>query len=221
MNKFFAKTQGNSNKIELPENIFGALSAEAELYTFSANDPIIRFDQPIDKLWYIVKGKAKITMVHEDGKQSIVHFLHEGEYIGELTFLEVEKQHKNVIPLCETLCLGVSMERAKTVLRDDPEFLFHLNQYVGGKLIQRTWFAVKNQNYELKNRLAAYMLMSQSEGLYAQKHTETAEYLGVSYRHLLHTLSQFRDQGYVAKVRGGYRVDQHALEALAKDIQLV
>jgi CRP-like cAMP-binding protein len=202
-------------------SVFGSLSTEAEVYTFEAGEPIIRFDRPIEKLWYMVSGKAKITLVHEDGKQSIVHFVREREYIGELTFLEVEKQHKNVIALCKCQCLAIPMVLAKAHLKRDPDFLFRMNQYIGEKLIKRTWFTAKNQNYELKNRLAAYILISQVKGLYSQKHTETAEYLGVSYRHLLYTLKQLVDEGSLEKIKGGYGVHKEKLEALARDIQLM
>ncbi len=202
-------------------SVFGSLSGEAELFSFEANEPIIRFDRPIEKLWYMVSGKAKITLVHEDGKQSIVHFVREQEYIGELTFLEVEKQHKNVIALCPCQCLAIPMSLAKLHLKRDPDFLFRMNQYIGEKLIKRTWFTAKNQNYELKNRLAAYILISQVRGLYSQKHTETAEYLGVSYRHLLYTLKQMVEEGSLEKKRRGYGVNKDMLEALARDIQLM
>jgi len=39
------------------------------------------------------------------------------------------------------------------------------------------------------NRLANFILLSADGEIYNRKHTEVAEYLGVSYRHLLHVFS--------------------------------
>jgi CRP/FNR family transcriptional regulator, putaive post-exponential-phase nitrogen-starvation regulator len=87
-------------------------------------------------------------------------------------------------------------------------------------MLARTYFNSKNQNYELKNRLAAYILMSQNNGIYSEKHTETAEYLSVSYRHLLYTFKEFINDDVVVKIKKGYRVDLEALGVLSKDIEL-
>lgn len=202
-------------------SIFGSLCNQMEVEVYDPQEPIISFNRPIEKLRYLVKGKAKITLVHENGNQSIVHFVKPEEFIGELTFLEIEKQHKNIIALCECTFMSVPMELAKEVLTKDPDFLFSLSQFIGQKMLYRTHFSSKNQNYELKNRLAAYMLMSEHEGMYTEKHTETAEYLGVSYRHLLHTLKAFSEAGLIEKKGKGYAIHKESLTALAKDIEII
>jgi hypothetical protein len=76
----------------------------------------------------------------------------------------------------------------------------------------------KNQNYELKNRLASYILLTEYNGVYCEKHTETAEFLGVSYRHLLYTLQQFVKEQFITKQKGGYLIDYEKLRNLSKDV---
>lgn len=44
------------------------------------------------------------------------------------------------------------------------------------------------------------------------------EFLGVSYRHLLHTLKEFRYEGLITKEKKGYKIDTNGLGILAKDI---
>ena len=60
--------------------------------------------------------------------------------------------------------------------------------------------------------------MMTCDGLYKEKHTETAEFLGVSYRHLLHTFKGFYSEGLLVKEGKKYRIDLINLESLAKDI---
>jgi hypothetical protein len=62
-------------------------------------------------------------------------------------------------------------------------FLHHLSKYSGDKLLERTDHYTAMQDYELKNRLAKYILQIENNGYFQEKLTETAEYVGVSYRH--------------------------------------
>ena len=206
--------------IDTYNKVFGSLASNIEIEVFDPKEDIISFNKPIDKLRFMIQGRATITIIHEDGKQSIVHFVNSGEYLGELTFLEIEKEHKNVTAISKSVFISIDMSLAKEKLINDSEFLFGLSQFIGEKMLGRTYFNSKNQNYKLKNRLAGYILMSQNNGIYSEKHTETAEYLRVSYRHLLYTFKELIDDGVVVKVKKGYRIDIEKLGELSKDIKL-
>ncbi len=206
------------DRINFSKYIFKGLEKEIRIVHFNETENIVQFDQPLDHLYLIIEGKAKVTMVHEDGKRSIVRFLTPMELIGELSLIEVDDQPKDIEAVSNCTCLAVPITMAKKILLKDCEFLLKLNQYIGGKLLERTWFQMKFQNYELKNRLAAYMLMSEHNGLYTEKHTETAEYLNVSYRHLLHTIKLFLDDETIKKTPQGYALNIDALDELSMDI---
>jgi CRP-like cAMP-binding protein len=206
-------------KFEAYKHVFGPLFDSAIVEVYPPKETIVRFDKPIAHLRFLVEGRAKITLVHENGNQSIVQFVHPGEYIGELTFLNIEKEHKNVTALSACTFLSIPIELANETLKTDAIFLFQLCQFIGDKLLNRSYFNAKNLNYELRNRLAAYILATHDHGIYAEKHTETAEYLCVSYRHLLYTFKEFTEKGFVVKTNKGYKIDQEALSLLARDIR--
>lgn len=200
------------------KEIFKEANSQMKVEVFSPRENIIHFNKSIHKLYFLIKGKAKIYMLHEDGKRSLIQFLKAGDFIGELTLLDIEKQHKDVIAISDCTCLTVPMDTARNVLLQDVEFLNYLNKYLGEKLLRRTEFFAKNLNYELKNRLAAYILLTENEGIYCEKHTETAEFLGISYRHLLYTLKQFQEDKMLIKHDKGYLIDYDKLQGLGKDI---
>lgn len=185
---------------------------------FSPKENIINFNKDINKLYLLLDGKAKIYMVHEDGKRSLIQFLETGDLIGELTLIGIEKNPKDVVAINKCTCLAVSFIDGKEKLLLNNDFLLYLNRYLGTKLLKRTEFFAKNQNYELKNRLAAYILLSEHNNKYTEKHTETAEFLGTSYRHLLYTLKNFEDEGYLTKDKKGYIINSDKLKSLSKDI---
>jgi hypothetical protein len=76
-----------------------------------------------------------------------------------------------------------------------------------------------NQTYPLAWRLAHLLLEASIDDLFQEKLTETAEYLGVSYRHLTYTLKDFKTQKLVTKTADGYRIDAPALQTFIQNQQ--
>ena len=190
----------------------------SDVIRFEPDESIISSRRSVEYLYVILDGKAKISLVHENGKQSIIEFIGSGAYIGELTLLGIETQPQDVVAVSGCTCLRIPMQYATEHFSSDMEFLFGLSQYLGKKLMRRSWFQSKSQSYELRHRLAAHILQLETNGIYKQKHTETAEYLGVSYRHLLYTFKELLDDGSLKKNEQGYLVNRKKLEPLSADI---
>lgn len=207
-----------NQQIEVYKELFEKILPLMHVEVFLPDEKIVSFNHDIDQLRFLVSGKAKITMVHEDGKRSIIHFVMPDEFIGELTFINIEDEPKDIIAINDCICLSIPMGIAKEKLIKDAAFLLLINRYIGKKLLRRTWLNTKSQNYALKNRLAAYILMTECNGYYKEKHTDTAEYLSISYRHLLHTFKSFLDEGLLEKENRRYKIDIKALKMLSKDI---
>lgn len=208
------------SKVEQYKDLFESVYPFIQVETFEARENIVFFNEEISHLHYLIRGKAKTSLVHENGRRSIIQFVEPNEFIGELSLIDVEKQPKDVVAISECVCISVAFADTKAILLKDDKFLLTLSRYIGKKLLKRTWYYTKNQNYELKNRLAAHLLMFAYKGVYHEKHTETAEFLGVSYRHLLHTFKIFQEEGLIIKQNKGYRIDEKRLEFLAKDIEI-
>jgi len=166
-----------------------------------------------------MEGKAKITLVHEDGKRSIINFARPKAFIGELTLIDIEKEPKDVMAINICTCLSISIGRAKETLLKDESFLLTLCRYIGDKYLERAWFNSKQQSFPLKNRLAAYILLSEDGDIYNEKHTETSEFLSVSYRHLLHVIKEFKEDNILEKLKKGYRINRVKLEKLSAILQ--
>lgn len=55
-------------------------------------------------------------------------------------------------------------------------------------------------------------------GYYREPHTEVADYLGVTYRHLLYVLAGFVKEGKLQKTESGYRIaDSDGLRELIQE----
>ena len=105
MKKISMENINKSLKLNIDKygNIFGSLTSNMEVEIFNPGEKIIFYNAPLEKLRFMIQGRAKILFVHEDGKQSIIHFVKKGEYLGELSFLEIEKDPKEVISITESI----------------------------------------------------------------------------------------------------------------------
>ena len=153
--------------------------------------------EPLNYLFYLIKGKAKILKTERNGRQSIVQFLTTGDLIGDLTLVQAE-----------------------TVLKNKVLFMQQVSHYLGKKMLQRVDHFTTNQTYELSYRLAELLLVAANqEDVYKEKHTEIAEYLGVSYRHLIYTFKQFRERGFIQKQGTAYHINRLALHSFVQKMK--
>lgn len=189
--------------------------AHSSLQHFEAKEYIHRQGDEMTDLFYVVSGSAKILKTEANGKRTLIQFLAPHDFIGELGFIEAEvskEETKDVQARTKVVCLSIPMSYAKAVLFNDPRFLQKIGQYIGQKLITRMAHFSVNQNFELRDRLAEFLLEHTVAGYIVEKQAEIAEYLGVSYRHLAHTFKEFREYAILEKTTSGYRVDQKRLE---------
>lgn len=200
-------------------SLFKNVEPHLSCYSYDPKELIIDSNKSLDHLYFLLSGKAKISLIHEDGKRSIVHFVGPEEFVGELTLIDVEQSPKDVTCLSPCVCVAIKMDVAKVHLLDDPEFMLIMIRYIGKKLLDRTWFHTKQQAFELRYRLAAYILLAECDGYYNERHTETAEFLGVSYRHLLQTMQQFKSEELMKKTNKGYEINRRGLYEIAKHLE--
>ncbi|HEO2500452.1 TPA: cyclic nucleotide-binding domain-containing protein [Streptococcus agalactiae] len=186
---------------------------KSKYLSFKANEPIIQTDESLQYLYYIIQGKAKIYQYTENGKEMFIHFLSSDDWIGELTFLNIEKETKNVISIGETTVLAIPKKIVFEELLTDLDFLLEMNRFIGKKLLDRTQHFVKNQGYDLKYRLATLLVELSHDDLYSEKHTNIVNYLGVSYRHLLQTFKDFQEENLIKKIdQSTYRINRNAID---------
>lgn len=187
--------------------------AKSDWLTFANNEMIQQEAVPMTYFYLLLSGKAKIIKDQANGKRALLQFLHTGDSIGDLTLVGAEKQPKTVIALGQTSCIGIPIQLAKEQLMQDPLFVQALAKEIGEKLLLRMEYYTLQQTYPLDLRLAMLLLEASVADQYQEKMTETAEFLGVSYRHLTFTLKRFKEQGFVQKQAQGYHIHTAALQS--------
>ncbi|TOY70532.1 cAMP phosphodiesterase [Leuconostoc citreum] len=168
------------------------------------------------RLYYMVKGRAKVIFLSQEGQTNLVQFLKPNDWIGELEFLTTENTSKQVIAIGDTTCITIPNVLVNQYLVTNIDYLKNMNQYLTRKLLERTDMMIVGQSYPFKFRLASFILADTYRGEYSEPHAVVMAYLGISYRHLLNTYQQFETAQLLIKVgRNRYQVNTAKLKQLA------
>ncbi|MBD3109760.1 transcriptional regulator YeiL [Bacillus sp. AGMB 02131] len=190
-----------------------------QVQVFERGEFILKEGSYPEYLYYMVEGKAKIYLTHANGKVSLIHFIQPGTFIGEMELLNEAYYTKGIQTSAKTVCFAVPVHACKEQLLNDPAFLKHLCISLSKKEMVMAAKYTQSLAYPLENRLAEFLLLSADDDFYKEKHTEICEYLGVSYRHLLHVFAQFIEAGYIEKQGRGFLIkNKEALQELATTI---
>lgn len=191
-----------------------------KVHFFHKNDTICIEGDTLNDLFFLVKGKAKLFITHTNGKVSLIDFLSAPTIIGEMELIGAQERSNGVTALTDCICIGISLDTLRLKLERDVKFLHYLCLFLSKKALKNTNKFSQNINYTLKERLSYFILLSADDNFYKEKHKEVAEYLGVSYRHLLYVLAQLCYENILEKTSDGYLIINYdELIYLSKDIK--
>ena len=190
-----------------------------KLIHFDVDDEITKEGEIPEHLFYLVSGQAKLFLTLPNGKRTLIDFFNAPCFIGEMELLGVHTHSISVQALVPCVCLALPLDLCRTQLLNDMLFLRKLSLYLGNKNMRNVASLAETKTYPLTNRLASFILLAAPNGHYKEMHGNAAEYLGVSYRHLLFVLADFVQKAYLEKTDKGYRImNKEALVNLTSEM---
>ncbi|WP_026695859.1 transcriptional regulator YeiL [Peribacillus kribbensis] len=187
-----------------------------EVHEYQRDEWIIQEGMRPDYLYYVIEGKAKIYLTYQNGKVSLINFINAHDYIGEMELLHEVYYTKGIQASTRTVCFAIPLRPLREQLLEDAKFLRELTKFLSMKATIMAAKYSQSLSFPLENRLADFILQTADGNLYKEKHVTVCDFLGVSYRHLLHVLAQFCEKGYLQKDEKRYRIEKREqLEELA------
>lgn len=194
-----------------------------KLHHFKKGDYIMHAGQQQTHIFFLVKGKAKTGHITQNGTVILNSFLYPLEIMGDVEMFHEQIILNDVIALNDVDCLSISLLHQYIALKIDTKFLYYVSSILSKKL------EISNQNasislaYPVKNRLASYIVASETNSIFGENQQETSQWIGCSYRQLQRTLQKFCSLGYISKIeKGKYKIkNKKQLEILGKDIYVV
>ena len=183
---------------EIPTAVF----ERGKKRVFRKNDHIYKMNSSPVYCYFILSGTAKIYIDHKNGRRSILDFVGENDWLGELSLFCYESDIKENRVLQEIECLEFGIDELRKLCEENADVSFYFASYIANKLLARSYRMSESLNYSLNRRLAAFILQYQRGGVYNIPHTDVSEYMNVSYRQLLYVIRQFGELGVLKKEKG-------------------
>lgn len=192
---------------------------------FVAGEMLAQPGEPLQNLCFLVEGCATVYNAMENGRAAMLTEYRGVQTIGELELLmEGPVLTGSIQAGTSGAMLYLPLEPSRERLFHDAAILRYLGREVARKLEHSSRLSAQDRLYPLSARLAAYLLYRQSvpeaEPRLTMPLTRLCELMGTSYRHLLRTLREFCENGYLVRENGGYLIaDEEALKRLAGSIR--
>jgi CRP/FNR family transcriptional regulator, cyclic AMP receptor protein len=186
--------------------VFLATAAEGRTMSTHRDKEII-FTQggDADAVFYIRKGKIKVTVVSKQGKEAVVAILGIDEFVGEGCLSGQPKRLATAIALTECVTMRVTKKEIQRVLRHEPAFsqmfMSHMlarNIRVEEDLLDQLFNSTEKRLARLLLLLANFGKEGRPEPIIAKISQETlAEMIGATRSRVSHFMNKFRQSGFI------------------------
>ena len=156
-------------------------------------------------IFYLQKGRVKLTVVSQQGKEAVIAILGSGDFFGEGCLAGQPQRMSTVTTLSE--CSIVRIDKADTVrvLHDEPAFSEMFLHYLLSRNIRIEEDLVDHLFNSSEKRLARVLLLLANFGKEGKPETvipkmsqETlAEIIGTTRSRVSHFMNKFRKLGFI------------------------
>jgi CRP/FNR family cyclic AMP-dependent transcriptional regulator len=158
-----------------------------------------------DAVFYIKKGKIKVTVISKQGKEAVVAILGVDEFVGEGCLIGQPKRLATASAMADSVTMRVDKSEIQRLLRREPAF----SQMFVSHILARTARVEEDLVDQLFNstekRLARLLLLlanfgkeGRPEPLMAKISQETlAEMIGTTRSRVSHFMNKFREAGFI------------------------
>jgi CRP/FNR family putative post-exponential-phase nitrogen-starvation transcriptional regulator len=176
---------------------------------------------PMDQLLIVTAGRVKVCSMAANGKTLLYCFHDPGRILGEVEFMTNDFASSSVCAVTEAQCIAIPHECYRDFLMSNVVFLKRISHSMAEIITETSKNGASNILYPFETRLCAYISTNHENGIFSQKLTELAEYLGTSYRHLLRTLDSLCVRSILEKTAQGYVIrDESKLRGIGNNFFL-
>jgi CRP-like cAMP-binding protein len=181
-----------------------------------------------DALFYIRKGKVKLTVVSEQGKEAVVAILGTDDFFGEGCLAGQAQRIATVTAMTDCVIARLEKSIVLRVIHDEPAFSEMFIGHLLGRAIRVEADLVDQLFNSSEKRLARMLLLlanfgkeSKPEPIIAKISQETlAEMIGTTRSRVSFFMNKFRKMGFIqynGGVDGGIEVHSSLLNVVLHD----
>lgn len=125
----------NFNLFEnLSETKMEELGSITTMTESSKNDPIYFAQEPSNSIFFLKKGRVKLTRTSDDGKEMIIGLVNPGEVFGELAIFDGDERSDYATTMDDCLICAITKNDFKNFIEKNPELNIKISKLIGFKL---------------------------------------------------------------------------------------
>lgn len=206
------------------QNFLAKIKGGKSTGKYSPKKAVFRQGDPADSIFYVEKGKVKIGVVSNRGKEAVVAILGAGDFLGEGCLAGQVRRMSSATPLTECTLVRIEKDATVRALRSDPEFAEIFLAYLLIRNIRTQEDLVDQLFNSSEKRLARVLLLLANYGQEGKPDVviekisqETlAEMVGTTRSRVSHFMNKFRKLGFI-KYNGGLEVHSSLLSVVLHD----
>jgi len=180
--------------------------------------------EPADSVFYIQKGKAKVTVVSKQGKEAVVAILGVDEFFGEGCLAGQTRRIGTVAAMTDAVIMRLEKAAIVRALHEEPAFSEVFIAYLLNRSIRVEADLVDQLFNSSEKRLARLLLLlanfgkeTKPEPIIAKISQETlAEMIGTTRSRVSFFMNKFRKLGFI-DYNGGIEVHSSLLNVVLHD----
>jgi CRP-like cAMP-binding protein len=214
----------SSNALFNPKTFLGSAGLGKVLKNYRKKEAIFTQGEASDVVFYVQKGKVKVTVLSEQGKEAVIGIFAQGQFFGEAC-LDGAKWRISTARAMED-CLVTSITKAAmiAVLAAESKFsaffLAHLlsrNSRIEDDLIDQLFNSSERRLARLLLLLAEFGKPGVERPVPVTLSQETlAEMIGTTRSRVSHFMNKFRKKGFIS-YNGKIEVHRTLLDAVLRD----
>ena len=207
-----------------PENFLALVGEGRSIGRYRKDQTIFSQGDPAEAVFYIQRGKLKVTVVSEQGKEAVTAMLGADDFFGEGCLAGQAVRVATVATMTASVIMRLEKAAIIRVIHEEPAFAEMFIQHILGRTIRVEADLVDQLFNSSEKRLARLLLLlanfgkdAQPEPVIAKLSQETlAEMIGTTRSRVSFFMNKFRRLGLI-DYNGGVTVHRSLLNVVLHD----
>jgi CRP-like cAMP-binding protein len=204
-----------------PKSFLAMVGEGRSLGTYRKGQIVFSQGDPADEVFYIQKGKVKVTVLSEQSKEAVVAVLAADEFFGEGCLAGQAQRIATVTAIADSAIMRLGKAAIVRVIHQEPAFSEMFIAHLLGRTIRVEADLVDQLFNSSEKRLARMLLLlanfgkdGKPEPIIAKISQETlAEMIGTTRSRVSHFMNKFRKLGLI-DYNGGIHVHSSLLNVV-------
>jgi CRP/FNR family cyclic AMP-dependent transcriptional regulator len=188
-----------------PKSFLAKVGEGRSIGTYRSDQIVFSQGDPGDSVFYIQKGKVKITVVSEQGKEAVVAILGTNDFFGEGCLTSQARRIATVTTMTESVIVRLEKAAIIRVIHQEPAFSEMFIAHLLGRTLRVEADLVDQLFNSSEKRLARLLLLlanfgkeGKPEPIIAKISQETlAEMIGTTRSRVSFFMNKFRKLGFI------------------------